>query len=209
MIICYLIPHHEKSTIYRSCDLYFNVFSACEQQNTRVDKRATTQSPTQENFNDIAWKSYNKNYSTLAGIRYPAQFYFDDTKGYITMSSSPVPLCIYATQCTGDGLEISIAMTKRWSKVKYVDAEAYSYPDPDGDGIHEIPLVEPTMYPHIEKVKEPNTMTPEFYVGYNYQEYVFSQKEERYSYIIRIIERNYQGNSTLIIDGILSSLHEE
>lgn len=136
----------------------------------------------------MGWKNFSTKHLTLAG-KYPENFYFEDKGNPVRISSASNLLCTYADQCSGDGLEIQISMSPRIGGLDYL---------------------EKTKYPNIEKVKDPRKGKPEnFYSGYNYQEYAYASKNEYRSYLIEIIEKNFQGNSAAIIDEILSSLHEE
>jgi hypothetical protein len=183
------------------------LLNGCQNQLTGQDATNNSNKPETQGVeiksNEIKWETFDENFIGLFGIKYPDSFIvetdssqkeFNVLDRLIIKSSKNLDLlnCEESSQCEKNGMQIIIFHSK---------AATASYRDAS------LNLTDETTYTNIKKIKSTSALNTN---GVITNEYVFIPSEsDATAYKITFTERNFDGDSAAIIDGILGSLHEE
>jgi hypothetical protein len=184
--------------------LVVSLLNGCQNQITGQDATNNLNKPdtqsTEIKSNEIKWETFDKNFIGLSGIKYPDGFIVENDSSkkefnvfdrLVIKSSKSLDLfnCEESFQCEKNGMQISIFSSKA----------TVSYRDTD------LNLTDETTYPNIKKIKSTNALNAN---GVITNEYIFIPNEsDEIAYQITFTERNFDGDSAVIIEGILGSLH--
>jgi hypothetical protein len=182
------------------------LFNGCQKQETATvltnipDKIAISTQNTPKTSNTIKWKNFDKKYPNLSGIQYPDSFWVNNdiySKELSALDRLEIKSsknlnfdCTDKEQCDNNGMKISIFSSKATVYLREKNSN----------------LSETTKYPNIRKIKQTGNAKIN---GITYDYYIFIPlSPDKTAYEIMFQERNFNGNSSSIIDGFLSSLHE-
>lgn len=186
-----------------SATLLFGCQNQLAELNTSgIDKTTIATQPVAANPDEIKWNNFDKKFIKLSGIKYPDSFWLETNNSgeeftvfdrLEIKSSKKLDMlnCDNTSTCERDGMLISIFSSKE--TVSYRDA-----------GLN---LIDNTKYPNIKKIRSANDSNAN---GVITNKYIFiPNNPDDIAYQITFTERNFDGDSAAIIDGILGSLHEE